>query len=201
MTAPKALEALSWAQGTLEDFYGAKTGLDVRDFVRTLPDFPELGRLHVEQDLHRGDLDLALLLDRDLFSAWESSRHHRAVGVICEEVSHFVYLGFNHRRRRNVSALELELQSEIDRILLAFHPAAPANLVSHRSALLDELCETPYDLAAKATYEDARKWAAALVRSLSGGDPCAWGDRERRLLCDFFHKDLSEKLHMLRSLK
>ncbi|MEO5668956.1 MAG: hypothetical protein ABIR96_12925 [Bdellovibrionota bacterium] len=196
MTAPTALETLHWAQTTLEEFYGAPTGLDVRDFVRTLPNFDELGRLHVEQD-PRGDIDLALLLDRDIFSAWESQRHHRATSVICEEVSHFVYLGFNHRRQRNVCALELELQSEVDRILLAFHPKAPEKILVHKQALLSELHDS-HHASEKSDYERARKWAAQLMRQLSGGDPRAWGAEEMKVLRDFFHRDLGEKIHLLR---
>lgn len=197
MTAPTALEALHWAQHALEDFYGARTCLDVRDFVRTLPDFDELGRLHVEQDLQRGDIDLALLLDRDFFSAWQSQqKDHRAASVICEEVSHFVYLGFNHRRQRNICALELELQSEVDRILLAFHVDAPENILVHQTALLGELSNTSYDLT-EPHYETSRKWAARFVRSLAGGNPAAWSKDDRTLLREFFHRDLSEKLHLI----
>jgi len=199
MTAPTALEALHWAQCSLEEFYGAPTCLDVRDFVRTLPGFDELGRLHVEQDIARGDIDLALFLDRDIFAAWQVQKHHRAASVLCEEVSHFVYLGFNHRRHRNVSSIELELQSEVDRILLAFRPDAPERIVVHQRALLEEVTTRPH-ADPKSDYETARKWAAKLIRSLSGGRPEAWGPDELRLLREFFHRDLAEKLHLLRKL-
>ncbi len=200
MTTPTALETLHWAQRTLEEFYGATTCLDVRDFVRTIENFDELGRLHVEQHETRGDIDLALLFDRDIFSAWTSQQGHRAASVLCEEVSHFVYLGFNHRRERSVCAIELELQSEVDRILLAFHPLAPARLAASRTKLLGELQNSPH-APEKVDYETARRWAARLVRHLAGGDPAAWTAHERQVLCEFFHRDLGEKIHLLRSLR
>jgi len=111
-------------------------------------------------------------------------------------VSHFVYLGFNHRRQRNICTLELELQSEVDRILLAFHPEAPEHIVAHKAALLSELRDDSYD-ASKPDYETSRKWAARLIRSLASGDPSAWSKQDQALLREFFHRDLSEKIHLL----
>lgn len=177
-------------QRAIEDTYGAATGLDVRDFVVPRADFKPLGSLLVAQ-LAQDDLDVALLFDRDVLAAFEGSAP-KAVAVSIEEVSHFVYLSYNHARGRNVTALEMEMQSEVDRILLAFHGTLDidANVRAH---LLTELYEHRYP---DERYEAGRRAAARLVRGLSGGDPRAWTAREFELLRRFFHSDLSEKLSL-----
>jgi hypothetical protein len=201
------MKFLSEIQSALEDAYGARTGLDVRDFVIPRKDFKPLGSLVVAQD-RPNDLDVALFFDRDILEAFEASQrpeafeasqkpealeasqHHRAVTVSMEEVSHFVYLSFNHGRGRNVTALEMEMQSEVDRILLGFH--GPLALDPNaQDRLLEELLERPYP---EERYEESRRAAARFIRSLSGGDPRAWSPREREFLRRFFHSDLAEKL-------
>ncbi len=183
----------------LEEWYGASTGLDVGDFVVAAPNFGRLGELLVQDEA--GDLEIALLLDRDILAAWDphgekstAPEPTRALTVPFEEVSHFVYLGFNHRRGRNVTALEMEIQSEIDRVLLAYH--GPFGLRDEQSAaILNELNERRYE---SARHEESRVAAAAFLRRLSGGDPRAWNERERESLRAFFHSDLSEKLRFAR---
>jgi hypothetical protein len=200
----QAHDFLRWAQLELEEFYGAQTGLDVRDFVRTVPHFEALGLLHIEQNVDEGDINLALLLDRDMFSAWQSKQalQKRSLGVLLEETSHFVYLGFNHQRGRNISHLEMELQSEVDRIVLAFHPQAPQACRETAQALLEELHESPYTQNSKSElYETARRWASLLLRRMGQVHPSQWNQAEASLLRKFFHLDLSEKIHLLRSLQ
>lgn len=182
----------------LEEIYGAKTGLDVRDFVRAIPNLESLGQLVVDQS-EKGVLDLALLLDRDILSSWEVSQPTpRALSVCFEETSHFVYLAFNHERGRNVTQLELETQSEVDRILLAFH--SPHSQLSPEAPdiLLRELNEVSYEATLAPRYEEARKFANRFLQKLSGGNPKAWSQTEFRLLREFFHSDLSEKIHLSR---
>lgn len=203
---PNPLQAhdfLRWAQLKLEEFYGAPTELDVRNFVMTVPDFKSLGGLKIEQDSFNGDLNLALYLDRDMFSAWTSAQclQKRPLSVLLEESSHFVYLSFNHRRQRNISHLEMELQSEVDRIVLAFHDQAPISLKMLSQELLVELHEAPYassqDLI---TYEKARRWASLFLKRLNDEGPSEWASKELSQLRRFFHLDLSEKIHFLRLL-
>jgi len=179
---------LSAIQKEIEESYGASTGLDVLDFVIPRTDFRPLGSLVVSQ-ASADDLDIALVLDRDIFAAYAASEM-RAVTVSIEEVSHFVYLSFNHARGRNVTALEMEIQSEVDRILLAYHGKLEIS-TDVQTRMLEELYERSYP---EARYEEARKAAARFVRSLSHGDPRAWTARERERLSQFFHSDLSTKL-------
>lgn len=190
------MKFLNEIQQRLEEHYGAVTGLDVCDFVRETENFSRLGELLVEQSDF--DLNVALLLDRDIFAAWapRATPSLRQLSVPFEEVSHFVYLSFNHARCRNVTRLEMEMQSEVDRILLAYHGgfAVP---VERQRALLGELMESRY--TAK-DYEEARRAAAAFVYRLSGGNPAAWTRTEFAQLRRFFHSDLSEKLNLVKTV-
>jgi hypothetical protein len=190
----RAYADLARVQRHLEEAYGARTGLDIRDFVRTIPGLDGLGRLLVHTDASR-DLDLALLLDRDLFSAWSlgTGAQTRTHSVVFEEASHFVYLAFNHHRGRDVTGLEMEIQSEVDRIFLAFGPDAPLGPEA-KEQLLVELLNSPYQAS---PYETARRAAASFVRSL-GADPRSWDSESFERLRRFFHSDLGEKLHWSR---
>lgn len=192
------LNRLGQLQQLLEEFYGAPTELNVCDFVKFCqsPDLP--ASLQILQDKIKGNIELTLLLDRDLFCAsGKTSVNHAA--ILSEELSHFVYLAFNHRRQRNITHLELELQSEVDRIVLAFEGCK--NLAQHSS---------PQELYSKLIYEsyaenfpvheEGRNLAATFLRRLSPEGPKSWTEAEITKIRSFFHKDLPEKIHMLRSL-
>lgn len=185
-------------QGHLEDRYGATTGLNVEDFLRLHPDLPGLGELLVETETQGAEvhLNLALLLDRDIHSAWQNSQTLREIeiSVPFEEVSHFVYLCWNHARGRNVTKLEMEIQAEVDRILLAYHGNLGVS-DDQAKALLGSLLEKPYD---HAQYEESRLTAAGFVRSLP--DPAKWSREEFRRLRAFFHNDLGGKIALGRKL-
>ena len=105
------MECFKKIQAQLEEIYGVKTGLDVRDFVRSTPCLKKLGEMLVEQDIKNRDLNIALLFDRDVLAAFEpqstteprtglekTSLGSRAFSVSFEEISHFVYLSFNHHQ-------------------------------------------------------------------------------------------------------
>jgi hypothetical protein len=181
-------------QGHLEDRYGAATGLNVEDFLRLHPGLPGLGELLVETQTEGPEvhLNLALLLDRDIHTAWQSTQNLREIeiSVPFEEVSHFVYLCWNHARGRNVTKLEMEIQAEVDRILLAYHGNLGVSAAQAKT-LLESLLEKPYD---HAKYEESRQTAAGFVRSLP--DPARWGASEFRRLRAFFHNDLGGKINL-----
>jgi hypothetical protein len=193
------MKFLQELQQQLEETYGAFTGLDVLDFAKSAKGYPGLGELIIEQQGE--DLNLAMILDRDIFEAWEctqqnsSPANHRYLSVPFEEISHFVYLGFNHNRGRNVTPLEMEIQGEVDRILLAFHgPFTVTN--EHKKTLLTELHEKPYTSTKHPRYEVARKTAAAFLRNLGGGNPSAWTRQDFAKLCEYFHNDLQGKMYL-----
>lgn len=178
----------------LEESYGAHTGLNVCDFLVEVPNFAKRGELLIEQN--KEDINIALLLDRDiLMAAKESTAKERTFSVVAEEVSHFVYLSFNHQKGRNVTKLEMEVQSEIDRIFLAFQGDNLCESEDEKRALLQDLFYKPYQQEA---YEEARLLARSFIRNLSGGDPRAWTSLDLQKIQKFFHCDLAEKIHLSR---
>ncbi len=193
------LDNLLTVQLTLENAYDLETGLDVRDFVLPENNFKELGKLEVVQKTSpQNDLDLALIFDRDILSAFtgdlsaDDDFQHRATSVVFEEISHFVYLAYNHNRGQNVTRLEMEIQSEVDRIILAFDEriAVPDNI---RESLWLEFMEKNY---LQPQYEEARRAALRFTRGLKSENPAAWSRCEKERLLRFFHGDLSQKLFL-----
>jgi hypothetical protein len=179
---------LEKAQRVLEDRYRLSPGATVTDFIRLIPGLKARGTLWIEQSQDSPDLDVAVLLDRDLFEALPHAAPSVSVGL--EEVSHFVYLSHNHNRGRNVTRLEMEIQSEVDRIVLAFDPRL--GLTQEISeTLLQELHFKPYS---SADYETARSTASEFLRSLRRHDPRAWTDEEHRAIQRFYELPLQEKL-------
>jgi len=180
------MQFLKSIQDQLEAKYGVSTGLDIRKFIQLKKDHPELGSLLIHQ--HNDDIDLTVLLDRDIFEAWNCSA--RAVSVPCEEISHFVYLGYNHQRGRNITRLEMEIQSEVDRVLLAFHGNLDVSK-EHQNLLYNEVLNSSYK---KTHYEESRIIARNFLTKLK--HPQTWSELEHAKLRKFFHSDLSEKLYL-----
>lgn len=188
----KHLEAI---QKELERFYRVSTGLQVSDFVKVAEDLPEGGTLLVNQTDSR-DLELALVFDRDIEAAFhnqaDTQAHQHSTSVSIEEVSHFVYLSVKHQMDQDVRQVELELQSEVDRILLAFHGSVGISK-DGRQQLWENLSSKPYD---NDRYEDSRRAAVRFLRKLSNGRPEAWTAREFEVLREFFLADFSRKIRM-----
>jgi len=206
------MKFLSDIQLHLEDVYGAPTGLNALDFVRSTDNFSELGEMIVHQSQSSEDLDIALLFDRDVLDACGHALGETqtdeptnvspsdALSVSFEELSHFVYLSFNHQRGRDITSLELEIQSEVDRILLAFHGPHRVNR-EYAEALFVDLCEKKYsqNLKSHDRYETARLCAFHFLR-LIGKHPQAWCQSEFDQLRRFFHNDLSGKIYLSRNM-
>ncbi len=195
------MKFLQHIQQSLEEFYGAKTGLDIGEFIRTQNDFHGLGSLIVDQNKPH-DIELAVLFDRDLLTAWDPKaepleKHLRSISVPFEEVSHFVYFAFNHNRGRSVTPLELEIQSEVDRILLAFHGPVPLAL-EQKLELLRDLKRRPYSKEQHQRYEDSRKIAKTFLLNHLPENPQDWEKPQWHTLSRFFHSDLAEKIHLSR---
>lgn len=184
------MEILKNIQFELEDFYQAPTGLDIRDFIQEKENFSPKGTLVVKTD--EDNIELAVLFDRDILSAWNSRAENAS--VCFEELSHFVYLSHNHLRKRNVTLLEMEIQSEIDRVLLAFHSQFALS-ESDSNLILKKMYESSYQ---EPRYEESRQIACQFIKHLCGGNPKAWTQQEFQRLRRFFHSDLSEKIHLSR---
>jgi hypothetical protein len=129
MTKPPILQAL---QAGLEGTYRLTTDLQVGDFLIDATDRRELGparsadeQLFVhEQD---GELSMGLYLEPRALERLAMHDPRRRLDdanlgdflLALEGVSHFVYLAHRARAERRVSAVELELQAEVDKWLVA----------------------------------------------------------------------------------
>ena len=126
---PAVLRAL---QGGLESMYRVETDLDVCDF---LVDGDERAALRVERAPREqllikqadGALELGLFVDERTLANLERRDPRRRLDernlqdflYAVEGVSHFVYVVHRARVDRPVSAVELELQAEVDKYLVA----------------------------------------------------------------------------------
>jgi hypothetical protein len=127
--APPVLRAL---QGGLESMYRIETDLDVCDF---LVDGAARAALQTERapkeqlliQQEPGGLQLGLFVDERTLANLEERDPRRRLDernlqdflYAVEGVSHFVYLVHRARVERPVSAVELELQAEVDKYLVA----------------------------------------------------------------------------------
>jgi hypothetical protein len=126
---PAVLRAL---QGGIESLYRVQTELDVRDFLvggerRAAHD---LERAPKEQQLIKQDssgLELGLFVDERTLENLAARDPRRQLDernlqdflYAVEGVSHFVYVVHRARVERPVSAVELELQAEVDKYVVA----------------------------------------------------------------------------------
>jgi hypothetical protein len=200
---------LNLLQRGLERMYRIETELDVRDFVIDQKAREALGvaRQPREQLLvaeRDGDLELGLFVDRRaLDNLTENDPRHRLDAsnlgdflLTVEGVSHFVYVVWRAQAGRSVSALELELQAEVDKYvtcLLTAWPTPPTDL----RARLFERFELEPDLDDEerdrylAANSNARAYAASLdSRFVARGSLGDMLDELRR----FYRLGAAEKL-------
>src|SRR5688572_13022142 len=200
---------LDLVQRGLEGLYRIDTQLDVRDFLIDQAAREALGvaRQPREQLLvaeRDGDLELGLFVDRRALDNLAENDPRDGLDatnlgdflLTVEGVSHFVYLAWRARADRSVSALELELQAEVDKYvtcLLTTWPKAPADL----RATLFERFELAPDLDGEerdrylAANANARSYAASLdTRFVARG---ALGDMLEELR-RFYRLGSAEKL-------
>ena len=208
---------LADVQRGLETLYRIQTQLDVRDFV-----VDQLARAALAPGLRRapreqllvaerdGEVELALFVDERVLAnlAADDPRHRLHDGnlgdflLTIEGVSHFVYLAWRARQKRPVSALELELQAEIDKYvtcLLLLWPQSGGVPADLRTRLFDlgGAFELEPDLDAEereryvAANANARAYAARLdARYLAHGRLLAMLDELRW----FWRQALPDKL-------
>jgi hypothetical protein len=211
---PRVLRAL---QGGLEAMYRIETDLDVCDFL-VGQDHGEVQRARAarEQLLLReegGDLEIGLFVDERTLENLELRDPGRRLDernltdflLAVEGVSHFVYVAHRARQERPVSAVELELQAEVDKYLVALlviwdqAGKPPANLrrrlfqrVSFAGDLSREERER-YELANSA----AGAYAASLEARFLGPRAIAEMLAEVRR---FYRKGLAAKLEHIHQL-
>lgn len=148
--APSLVAAL---QGTLETIYDVRAPGRVDDFLITDPQLAQRidrhGRPNVEKLLidHSVDsVDLSLFIASDSLArlagdnplARLSDANFDDFCVVLEGVSHFTYVACNAAIDKRVTLLELELQAEVDKFIVASillarqHRRPPLRAVSHR---------------------------------------------------------------------
>jgi hypothetical protein len=127
---------LNRLQRHLETIYEVRSGHRVADFLIDDPrvarrlDTRPGARDTAEKLLIRQDgevLNLALYLDPDLLQRLDANDPTEALHgenlddfwLALEGISHFLYLTWNARYARSVSLLEMELQAEVDKYILA----------------------------------------------------------------------------------
>jgi hypothetical protein len=157
-------------QRRLESLYALERNQPVTEFV--LPEeratrLPGGGSRTVVSHDEAG-LALAVVFDRASVAGLRHADprvrlHCGNLGPLCtliEEVSHFLYLSFCARSARSVSQLELELQGEVDKFLIASFLLSLQNqgAVSSR---LRELLFRRYRLAEGLGEERAERYRAA----------------------------------------
>jgi hypothetical protein len=123
---------LARLQRGLEALYRVETRLDVRLFVVSEGErsraLGPAGRRPREQLLishEDGELAVALYLDDSALENLENNDPHRGLGdhnfadfcLAVEGVSHFIYVALCAAANRQVTALELELQAEVDKFV------------------------------------------------------------------------------------
>lgn len=118
-------------QGGLESIYRVESALDIRDFLLEEEQREELApeRRPREQLLLRQEgeeVEIGLYVDERTLVHLQANDPRRRLDeqnlpdflLAVEGVSHFVYLSYRARQERPVSAVELELQAEIDKYLV-----------------------------------------------------------------------------------
>lgn len=178
-----ALKMAQKAQSFLESEYNLKSDIDIRDFINISNSVPSHGALHFKEAGE--DIELSVVLDRDYFSASQNLNSHQC-SVIFEEVSHFVYICHNHSRNKNISSFELELQSEVDRIL-ATRLLQNATLSRH---FCNKLFYEPYHDQLR---DRARHVAKSFLKKLSTTNPLKWSQKDLASIYSFYHSDLYTK--------
>jgi hypothetical protein len=175
-------------QRGLEEMYRIATGVTVEDFVVDAPGrdrlLDALARRPREQLLIRqgGDeLSLGLFIDAQVLANLE---HHDPGGglgehnfsdflLALEGVSHFVYTVFCAHHARAVSALELELQAEVDKYVTCLLMSAPhsqqVSAALRRRLFADPHYELDLDADEASRYQvandNAQRYAAFLEDS------------------------------------
>ncbi len=198
-------------QTTLENYFDLERQAEIEVFI---VDSQRRGELPGAQEQlpeqlfimeQGGDMDIALYIDAAILLELKeddprNSLHRGNLENFCialEGVSHFVLLIDRAGRGRKLSALELEIQAEVDKFLQASALLDSQGRLSGESRRwLERELFRNYDLRAglsneeKQRYVTATKVAHRFCKSISGMPQKSWRPEARR----FFHRSLAEKV-------
>jgi hypothetical protein len=208
-------------QQLLGSIYDAPLQHDVHDFLVTdRSQLPQGGSGADEQLFVANDADgvyLSLYVDGEVLqrlAAADPAQQLHSGNVAdyltaLEGVSHFQYLSFHVTQDRAVTALELELQGEIDKYLgclWLLREQAPGRFPRElRAQLFSSLfrIDARLDAATQSMYREASalasKYCATLERSASRAHP-HWPPEFVSVLRRFYRWPMARKLHHIRHL-
>ncbi len=216
---PSEEAVLPKLQASIERLHGAETALDVRQYVvdpevwKDLPGAkagaPE--QLFVREDPADPDgLEMALYIAPEIVRALEHDDPHQRLHagnleefcIALEGVSHFVFVAHRASAGRPVSALELEIQAEVDKFasswLLLVNQGGPAPLAA--KALLRVLFER-YELREGLSADEADRYHLATrvaqrfcEELASTASPASGEGKLERAVQRFVRRGLEEKL-------
>lgn len=202
-------------QTHLTGYYELSLPLDVTAVLTSDSDWrdrllPGDARRPCEQLLlqeHEDGLDLALYLDSQVLSRLrrDDPRLHLhdgnlpALVAALEGVSHFVCLAWHAQHDRAISALELELQGEIDKFLGCAELAGPEHAGQVLARLFDHVSLDPaLDAEERERYATAHRLAARYCQDLlRRHEGRLGGARAQRELCRFYRLDRSGKIAVI----
>jgi hypothetical protein len=206
---------LAHLQRTIEELHAVETDLDVRAYVvdeetrRAIPgarDLPE--QLFVREDDE--GLELALFIDPRVVEALERDHpeqrlHAGNLNSYCialEGVSHFVLVAWRALRGWPVSALEMEIQAEVDKFVSAWQLLEAQGRSRHAAAqLLRRQLFESYQLQDDVPPDESSRYhtATRVAKRFCAGLARRFGrDRDHRRIHrqvrDFYRRGLAEKL-------
>lgn len=172
----KVLRAL---QGGLESMYRVETHLDVCDFLVAAA----TGRAPKEQLLVRqtaDEMEIGLFVAEDTLENLSArdpgqcldDRNLQDFLLVVEGVSHFVYLAHRAAAERPVSAVEMELQAEVDKYLVSLlllwaQSGGPPEKGALRHRLFDRVAFAgDLSLEERGRYQLANRAASSYTASL-----------------------------------
>ena len=205
---------LARLQRGLERMYRIDTDVSVDDFVIDAETRRELGvarnpreQLLVAED--RGEVSLGLFVDQRALSNLERNDPTRRLDdrnlgdflLAVEGVSHFVYLTWRAQNDHRVTALELELQAEVDKYVTCLLVGSADRSAELRRRLFEQFSFEPdLDDDERARYRtansNAQRYSASLERRYvdSGRISAMLGELRR-----FYRLPLDGKLDHIRA--
>ena len=192
----------------LKRLYNLETGYRAEDFLLSKPPAEGVGNAELHGTLYvRGadnDLSVGIYLSPGVaegladFGRWQypwKREQTAAFSVATEEISHFLYLLYHAETGRGVSQLELELQGEIDKFVLAYFAGASTfeqlfEQLFYRFRLAESL-----SLEQKDRYLEANRLARLFIRRYGRYlSSTRTYEKAFRLLRRFYRLDSSEKI-------
>ena len=170
------MAVLQGIQDLLEELNGVTTEVDVRDYIVSsdiraeipgaVESIPEQLFISENDD----EMELALYIEPGILEALQSdlpqSRLHNGnienFCIAVEGVSHFVKVVWSAQVGRTVSALELEIQAEVDKFVGAWRLLETQGMPrAHAARALKKLLFEQYDLREEVPREEAERYHLA----------------------------------------